>query len=96
MSKLLEILSKNMKLLRKEREIKSAEKFAEMTEIDVSSIRKYEAGTTWPSDDRLEKIAEALGVDPCHLLCDRDDLIKNALEIVVDAAGFQGKIQKKT
>ena len=54
--------AKSLRGLRNIRKL-SRNKISEITEIPVGSIRQYEAGRSAPSIDRLEALADALGID---------------------------------
>jgi transcriptional regulator with XRE-family HTH domain len=56
------ILSKNIKLLRKQRSLSQIE-LAEKADISIPFLSNIERGNKWPHPDTLTKLAEALGVE---------------------------------
>lgn len=66
MSQIKELLGKRIKELRLARNL-TQEQLSEITNIGASSISKIEGGIYHPTDENLEKIAEALGVEPYKL-----------------------------
>jgi transcriptional regulator with XRE-family HTH domain len=56
------ILSKNIKLLRKQRSLSQIE-LAEKANISIPFLSNIERGNKWPHPDTLTKLAEALGVE---------------------------------
>ncbi|MDR2716928.1 MAG: helix-turn-helix domain-containing protein [Treponema sp.] len=56
------ILSKNIKLLRKQRSLSQVE-LAEKADISIPFLSNIERGNKWPHPDTLTKLAEALGVE---------------------------------
>jgi transcriptional regulator with XRE-family HTH domain len=59
---LRQILSKNIKLLRKQCSLSQIE-LAEKADISIPFLSNIERGNKWPHPDTLTKIAEALGVE---------------------------------
>jgi transcriptional regulator with XRE-family HTH domain len=59
---LRQILSKNIKLLRKQRSLSQIE-LAEKADISIPFLSNIERGNKWPHPDTLTKLAEALGVE---------------------------------
>lgn len=66
MSKLKELLGKRIKEIRLAKNL-TQEQLSELTNIGSSSISKIESGIYHPTDDNLEKIANALKVEPYKL-----------------------------
>lgn len=60
-SKLVEILSSNIKTIRKCKHI-SQEKLSELTGISVRHISQIECAVSYPSGEKVEAIAKALDV----------------------------------
>lgn len=67
MSKLLEVLSFNLKRLRREKHFSSQEALAEKAKIGHSIIKTAEEKRSLPGSENLEKIAAALGVSSTEL-----------------------------
>ena len=63
MSNLKKLLGKRIKELRIKKHY-TQEYLAELTDLGSTSISKIETGLYHPSDENLEKIAEALEVEP--------------------------------
>lgn len=66
MSNLKKLLGKRIKELRIAKHY-TQEYLAELTDLGSTSISKIETGLYHPSDENLEKIAKALGVEPYKL-----------------------------
>ena len=66
MAKLKELLGKRIKEIRLSKNL-TQEQLSELTNIGASSLSKIESGIYHPTDDNLEKIASALGVEPYKL-----------------------------
>lgn len=66
MSQIKELLGKRIREIRLSRSY-TQEKLAELTNIGTCSISKIESGIYHPTDENLEKIAKALGVQPYKL-----------------------------
>ncbi len=66
MSNLKKLLGKRIKELRIKKHY-TQEYLAELTDLGSTSISKIETGLYHPSDENLEKIAEALEVEPYQL-----------------------------
>lgn len=66
MSKIKELLGKRIKEVRIKRGL-TQEQLSELTNIGASSISKIESGIYHPTDDNLERIAEALKTEPYKL-----------------------------
>ena len=65
-SKLIEILSSNIKTMRKASRI-SQEQLSELTGISVRHISQIECAVSYPSGEKVESIAKALGVPAYRL-----------------------------
>jgi transcriptional regulator with XRE-family HTH domain len=72
MSELRKILSANLKVLRQRWGYSQAE-LAERGGVSVSYVGDLEVGGKWPSAETLERLAEALHVQPYQLLLSPDD-----------------------
>lgn len=68
-----EVIGENIRKLRKEKKLTQSE-LAQKIERTESSIRKYEKGIVKIPMFLLEKIADALGVEPSNL-CEKEPLI---------------------
>ncbi|MBQ8459103.1 helix-turn-helix transcriptional regulator [bacterium] len=91
MSQIKELLGKRIKELRVSRKL-TQEQLSEMTGIGSPSISKIESGIFHPTDENLEKISQALKVEPYKLyMCSHnkdiselkfeiDNMLKNASE----------------
>ena len=66
MSQLKTLLGKRIKELRISKKL-TQEQLSEMIGIGAASLSKIEIGMYHPNDDNLEKIAQALGVEPYEL-----------------------------
>ena len=66
MSQLKILLGRRIREIRRARNL-TQEKLSELVNIGASSICKIENGIYHPSDDNLEKIAQALKVEPYEL-----------------------------
>ena len=66
MSELKKLLGKRIKEIRISKKM-TQEKLSELTDIGTSSLSKIESGYFHPSDENLEKIANALDVEPYEL-----------------------------
>ena len=66
MSQIKKLLGKRIKEIRISKGL-TQEQLSEFTNIGAPSISKIESGVYHPNDDNLEKIAEALGVEPYKL-----------------------------
>lgn len=66
MSELKKLLGKRIKELRLAKKL-TQEQLSEMVGIGAASLSKIEIGMYHPSDDNLEKIANALNVEPYKL-----------------------------
>ena len=66
MSRLKELLGKRIKELRIAKNM-TQEQLAEIIDIGAASLSKIEIGMNYPTDDNLEKIAQALEVEPYQL-----------------------------
>ena len=66
MSRIKYLLGKRIKELRLAKNL-TQENLSEITGIGTSSISKIESGIFHPSDENLEKIAEALEIEPYKL-----------------------------
>ncbi len=80
MSKIKELLGKRIKEIRLSKNL-TQEQLSELTNIGASSISKIESGIYHPNDDNLEKIAQALQVEPYKLyMCTQYKSIKELKE----------------
>ena len=80
-SHIKELLGRRIKEIRISKKI-TQEQLSELTNIGASSISKIESGIYHPSDDNLEKISSALGVEPYKLyMCEHN---KNIEELKKD------------
>lgn len=61
------IFSRNLRRTREQRGISQAE-LAERAELSASHMNDLEQGRKWVSSDSMERLAEALGVEPYMLL----------------------------
>lgn len=52
------------------------QQLADILEVSVHTISKYEQGTREPSLEIMSRIAAALGVEMVELIADKDELIK--------------------
>lgn len=66
MSEIKKLLGKRIKEIRISKNL-TQEQLSEMTNIGASSISKIESGIYHPSDDNLEKISQALDIEPYKL-----------------------------
>lgn len=86
MSKIKVLLGRRIKEIRLSQKL-TQEKLSEMTGIGTSSISKIESGIYHPSDDNLEKIAEALKVEPYQLYkcehCKSTEELKKELSLLL-------------
>lgn len=78
MSELKKLLGKRIKELRVAKNY-TQEYLAELTDLGSTSISKIETGLYHPSDENLEKISKALGVEPYKLYI--FEHLKNPIEI---------------
>lgn len=89
MSNLKKLLGKRIKELRIKKHY-TQEYLAELTDLGSTSISKIETGLYHPSDENLEKIAEALEVEPYQLYMYNHfkpvNEIKESLHKIVDNA----------
>ena len=86
----MEILSTNIKLIRKERHL-TQEQLAERTELTVKYISHLERGLSFPSAESLDKIASALKVPVYRLFFPEGqtsivprDVLKRELHRIID------------
>ena len=70
-NELLETLSANIKMARKEKAW-TQEKLAEEAELSQQAINAIEGKRRWPGEDSLSKIAEALDVEVYQLFIPQD------------------------
>lgn len=63
---ILETLSTNIKIFRKDKEW-TQEKLAEEAEMSVQAINFFEGKRRWPGEDSLSKIASALNIEVYQL-----------------------------
>ena len=89
MSKLKKLLGKRIKELRLARNM-TQEQLAELVDMGAASLSKIEIGMNHPSDENLEKIADALNVEPyelymCNHYKDTNDL-KNDINKMLENA----------
>jgi transcriptional regulator with XRE-family HTH domain len=89
MAKLTNSLAFNLKRIRKEKSIKSADKLAEMAEVNPQVLRKAEAGYHIPETKTLEKLAETLGVEETEFFLDpagiREPSLHEAMSVLLKA-----------
>jgi transcriptional regulator with XRE-family HTH domain len=95
---LRQILSKNIKLLRKQRSLSQIE-LAEKADISIPFLSNIERGNKWPHPDTLTKLAEALGVEVYALfIIDRspkEELEQLRQEIIQDIKNnYDDKLEK--
>lgn len=67
MSNLLEIFSKNLRYFRLQKGFRSQEQLAQAANIGIGVIKAAEAKYNLPGYENIEKIAEALEIDPTEL-----------------------------
>ena len=85
----LAILSRNIKLIRRERHL-TQEQLAEETDLTVKYISHLERGLSFPSADTLDKLASALDVPAYRLFYSEDsdtiprDVLKKELHKIID------------
>lgn len=80
MSKLKVLLGKRIKEVRAAKGL-TQEQLSELTGIGAASISKIESGIYHPTDDNLEKIAEALEIEPYKLyMCKHNKNIQELKE----------------
>ena len=72
MTRLQEILTKNIRKTRKELQF-SQMKLAELCDVSTSFIGEIELGKKFPSAATLQKIADALGLRPFQLFLEEED-----------------------
>lgn len=99
MSEIKVLLGKRIKELRNARNL-TQEGLSELTNIGISSISKIESGIYHPTDDNLEKIAQALNVEPYMLyICkhnkSRSEIIKEITLIINNASDEELKLAYK-
>ena len=70
--KLKIILAKNVKYHRYKKKF-TQEQLAEKMNVSTNYIGRLERGQHSPSFDKIEKIANALGIEPFELFIERDD-----------------------
>jgi transcriptional regulator with XRE-family HTH domain len=95
---LRQILSKNIKLLRKQRSLSQIE-LAEKADISIPFLSNIERGNKWPYPDTLTKLAEALGVEVYALFiidCSpKEELEQLKREIIQDIKNnYDDKLEK--
>lgn len=85
----LAIFSRNLKLIRKERNL-TQEQLAEQTDLTVKYISHLERGLSFPSADSLDKIVVALNVPVYRLFYAEEseaiprDVLKKELHKIID------------
>jgi len=99
MSQIKELLGKRIKEIRISKKL-TQEQLSELTDIGASSISKIESGIYHPTDDNLEKIARALGVEPYKLyMCshykDIKDLKKDISTMLENASESEIRLAYK-
>ena len=88
-STVLAILSRNIKLIRRERHL-TQEQLAEKTDLTVKYISHLERGLSFPSADTLDKLAAELNVPVYRLFYSEDseaiprDILKKELHKIID------------
>jgi transcriptional regulator with XRE-family HTH domain len=92
------ILSKNIKLLRKQRSLSQIE-LAEKADISIPFLSNIERGNKWPHPDTLTKLAEALGVEVYALFiidCSpKEELEQLRQEIIQDIKNnYEDRLEK--
>jgi len=95
---LRQILSKNIKLLRKQRSLSQIE-LAEKADISIPFLSNIERGNKWPYPETLAKLAEALGVEVYALFIidysPKEELEQLRQEIIQDIKNnYDDKLQK--
>lgn len=71
MSKLREYLANNIKKYRKERKMTQAD-FADLCDTSANYIALIETCNRFPREDMIEKIAQALNIEPFELFLNPD------------------------
>ena len=88
-SSVLAILSRNIKLIRKNHHL-TQEQLAEQTGLTVKYISHLERGLSFPSADTLDKLASSLDVPAYRLFYSEDsetiprDVLKKELHRIID------------
>ncbi|WP_461256094.1 helix-turn-helix domain-containing protein [Treponema sp. R80B11-R83G3] len=95
---LRQILSKNIKLLRKKRSLSQIE-LAEKADISIPFLSNIERGNKWPYPDTLAKLAEALDVEAYALFVidysPKEELEQLRREIIQDIKNnYDDKLEK--
>lgn len=96
MSQLKALLGKRIREIRISKNL-TQEDLSEITEIGASSISKIESGHFHPTDENLEKIANALGVEPYKLymfehLNERKEIVEKILKMLNSASDDEIKL----
>ena len=84
-SRLIEVLSSNIKTLRKENHI-SQEQLSALTGISVRHISQIECAVSYPSSEKVEAIAKALGVPAYKLFIPEEVNIGDLKESYISKA----------
>jgi len=78
-----ELLGKRIKEIRTKRGL-TQEQLSELTNIGASSISKIEGGIYHPTDENLERIAEALQIEPYKLyMCEHHKSTTELKEAII-------------
>ena len=80
---LRQILSKNIKLLRKQRSLSQIE-LAEKADISIPFLSNIERSNKWPYPDTLVKIAQALNVEVYELFKDAQPSLSDNERLLLD------------
>ena len=72
MAKVQQLLANNIKLARKRMGI-SQMRLAELAELSTSYVGELEVGKKFPSAENLERLGEALGLQPYQLIYEPED-----------------------
>lgn len=99
MSQIKELLGKRIKEIRISKKL-TQEQLSELTNIGASSISKIESGIYHPTDDNLEKIAQALNIEPyklymCNHYKDTQDLKKDINKMLENASDDEIRLAYK-
>ena len=89
-------IAERIRLTRQQKNV-SQKELAELSNVNLKSLSRYELGTSVPPADSLKKIADALGVSADHLLGDegaqiRDKELLKQFEVVQEMNGEARKV----
>lgn len=84
------IISKNLRIIRQSKGL-SQRKLADLSDLDVRQISKYENNPDHFSSKTLEKLTKGLGVKPHELLVDEGKVIEASLPKEMEP-GIKGDI----